>query len=235
MLCTQYSFPRMGWNPRFWSFLCFSGNTSFSSVFHWCLILLGCRSVPQSLLYNTLSRISVHYNQSLPLCTGKMYTEMPIDLKNITDFEANCSKARKLLLKLTPFLTWMDCDRTFNCFTEHDIFLLQAQVIQTQLFGGPKKNQQSYLANSYLIYFFPLCTMYLQVLVTSMWLRHKLTNIFLAALPANSLQIVWSNGGYGEKAPVFTSGSEHLKSEISPEYVITLTKSSPVTVTKLCL
>lgn len=133
MLCTQYSFPRMGWNPRFWLFLCFSGNTSFSSVFHWCLILLGCRSVPQSLLYNTLSRISVHYNQSLPLCTGKMYTEMPIDLKNITDFEANCSKARKLLLKLTPFLTWMDCDRTFNCFTEHDIFLLQAQVIQTQL------------------------------------------------------------------------------------------------------
>lgn len=81
-----------------------------------------------------------------------------------------------------------------------------------------------------------------------MFLRHEMMSIFLAALPASTL-IQW--GAMGKNLQC--SGSEHLKGEISPDY-ITLTQSSPAgkrghsqftegngnagnrsTVTKLCL
>lgn len=129
-LCSLQHTLSQGWagTQDSWSFLCFSGNISETHNKNLCLILLGYRFMPQSLLYNTQSHISVHHNQSLPLCTGKLYTKMPIDLKSITDFKRTAQKQGN---HCTPFPTWTDCDRTFNCFTESDIFLLQAQVIQT--------------------------------------------------------------------------------------------------------
>lgn len=43
---------------------------------------------------------------------------------------------------LTPFLTWTDYGRAFNCIIESYLFLLEAELIQAEG-GGNSKDQQT--------------------------------------------------------------------------------------------
>lgn len=208
---------------------------------------LGCRFMPQSLLYNTQSHISVHHNQSLPLCTGKLYTKMPIDLKSITDFKRtaqkqgnHCSNSHPSLhgrIVIGPLIASL---KVIFSFFKHKSF--------RQLFGGNNKKQQTYLETAILYIFFSSLHNVSLRLGNFHVFETRNDEYFFGSLTCKYFDPM---GAMGKNLQC--SGSEHLKGEISPDY-ITLTQSSPAgkrghsqftegngnagnrsTVTKLCL
>lgn len=132
-----------------------------------CLVLLGCRSAPLSLPYIMLTHIPVvvilfttstayHYAQ------GNLQKNTPLTKRTLLSFEVNCSKARKLFCRLHSHPSshgWIMIGPLI--VSSQAIFsFLRQKSFRAGLLGGNSKDQQAYLANSYLIFFSSLYNVY---------------------------------------------------------------------------
>lgn len=186
-----------------------------------CLVLLGCRSAPLSLPYIMLTHIPVvvilfttstayHYAQ------GNLQKNTPLTKRTLLSFEVNCSKARKLFCRLHSHPSshgWIMIGPLI--VSSQAIFsFLRQKSFRAGLLGGNSKDQQAYLANSYLI-FFPHCTMCIlrSCLFASdsdsKWL------IFLWQPYPHVACSLMAMGVPGDKSLMSASGSEYLKGEMA--------------------